>query len=125
MLSRYKIYRGYRPSEDPLPEGLRQDTRKHTLHCLRPTEEIVIKYLSNPTDEGWDEYKKEYLRILEERFVTDREPFDMLAIQAGMFDVYIGCNCPTKKNPNVEHCHTMLALQFMKEKYEHLEVHKF
>ena len=49
MLARYKMYRGNRPPEDPLPAGIRQDTRKHTRHCLRPTEQLVAKFLAAPT----------------------------------------------------------------------------
>jgi hypothetical protein len=41
---------------------------------------------------------------------------------AQFHDVWLGCNCPTAKNPDVRRCHTVLALQFMKERYPALEV---
>ena len=37
-------------------------------------------------------------------------------------EVYLGCSCPTKKNPNVNHCHTVLALRFMSEHYPALDI---
>ena len=37
-------------------------------------------------------------------------------------DVFLGCNCPTKKNPIPGRCHTYLALEFMKMKYPKLDV---
>ncbi len=37
-------------------------------------------------------------------------------------DVFLGCNCPTAKNPDVQRCHTVLALKFMQERYPALEV---
>ena len=49
MLARYKIYRGKRPVGVHPPDGIRQDTRKHTRHCLRPCAEIVSEYLANPS----------------------------------------------------------------------------
>ncbi len=122
MLARYKIYRGKRPAEDPLPDGLRKDTRKHTRHCLRPSAEAVAAYLADPTEEAWEEFSRSYLSALEERFAEDRAPFDELASAATEGDVYIGCNCPTQTNPDVDRCHTVLALQFMEERYGELEV---
>jgi len=57
MLARYKIHRGRRPADQPLPSGIRQDTRKHTRHCLRPTPEIVAVYLADPTLAAWQKFK--------------------------------------------------------------------
>jgi len=59
---------------------------------------------------------------LEERWEADPTPFNDLAGLAIGEDVYIGCSCPTTKNPEVNHCHTVLALKFMKERYPALEV---
>ena len=53
MLARYKIYRGKRPPNDPLPEGIRQDARWRTRHPLRPSEERVKRYLVDPSEEAW------------------------------------------------------------------------
>ena len=39
MLARYTMERGKPASE--LPSGVRQDTRRHTRHFLRPTKELV------------------------------------------------------------------------------------
>jgi hypothetical protein len=120
-LHRYRIVRGKRPPEDPLPSGERQDTRKHTRHVLRPSSEMVVRFLANPTDAEWELLRRSYLELLERRFREDRRPFDAIAALAGEQDVYLGCNCPTKANP-VERCHTVLALRFMKERYPGLEV---
>jgi hypothetical protein len=120
-LYRYRIVRGKRPPGDPLPSGERQDTRKHTRHVLRPPAEAVVRYLDDPTDDAWEDLRRSYLDLLEQRFLENREPFDELAALAGEKDVYLGCNCPTKINP-VERCHTVLALKFMKRRYPGLEV---
>ena len=61
-----------------------------------------------------------YLALLESRFEDDRAPFDELARLAKEGDVFLGCSCPTKKNPRVDYCHTYLALKFMKRKYRSL-----
>jgi hypothetical protein len=53
MLARYKLYRGSRADDDPLPVGIRQDTRKHTGHCLRPSEEAVAEYLASGDESAW------------------------------------------------------------------------
>ncbi len=117
MLARYKIYRGRRPPADPLPAGIRQDTRRHTRHCLRPTKEIVDAYLAAPNDVAWRQFRDAYLALLEDRYQEDRAAFDELAALAAENDVFLGCSCPTKKNPEVGRCHTYLGLQFMKAKY--------
>ena len=122
MLARYKIYRGKLPADVQRPEGGRQDTRKHTRHCLRPTTEIVTKYLSNPTTEAWKDFEASYLRCLDERWEADPTPFENLADLATAENVYLGCSCPTVKNPDVKRCHAMLALNFMKERFPALEV---
>ena len=122
MLARYQIIRGKRPSDQPLPDGIRQDTRKHTRHCLRPTAEIVAKFLGNTDEAAWDEFENRYLALLRERFAQDPRPFEEIAERAQSEDVYLGCNCPTKQNPDVRHCHTVLALRFMAEKFPELEI---
>ena len=122
MLARYRMVRGARPEGDPLPKGVREDTRKHTRHCLRPEAEIVDAYLEDPTPGRWREFAKSYRARLKARFAEDRAPFDQLAERATEGDVYLGCSCPTTKNPDVEHCHTWLALEFMQKSYPRLEV---
>lgn len=122
MLARYRIHRGKRPPDDPLPEGVRQDTRRHTKHPLRPSRDMVEEYLAEPTESAWRRFEQEYLALLEERFASDRGPFDHLADLARKQDVFLGCSCPTKKNPRVDHCHTYPALQFMMRKYPDLDV---
>ena len=37
-------------------------------------------------------------------------------------DVYLGCNCPTARQPDVLRCHTVLALAFLRERYPDLSV---
>jgi hypothetical protein len=103
-------------------EGTRQDTRKHTRHALRPDAEAVRKYLADPTPVAWKSFEAAYLDAVEARFVFDREPFDPLASLARAGDVFLGCHCPTAANPYVCHCHTVLALRFMKRHYPKLEV---
>jgi hypothetical protein len=122
MLARYKIYRGKRLAGKSLPAGLRQDTRKHTRHCLRPPAESVAKYLADPGIDGWERFAVEYAHALDGRLADDRSPFDHLAELARGNDVFIGCSCPTLKNPDVNHCHTVLALGFMAEHYPDLQI---
>ena len=111
-----------RRGKEPDVQGLRMDTRKHTRHCLRPSNEIVTRLLSPDDDFSWSEFRVGYLRIVRERFKLDRAPFQLLAEKAAQEDVYLGCSCPTKRNPNVYHCHTILALEFMQENFPHLDV---
>ena len=122
MLARYKMYRGQRPPDDPMPRGTRQDTRWRTKHPLRPSEALVKEFLAAPGEQTWSRFRTAYLELLETRFTEDRAPFDNLAQLASTTDVYLGCNCPTELNPRVDHCHTYLALQFMKRKYPSLPV---
>ena len=118
MLARYTMHRDRRPDV----EGVRMDTRKHTRHCLRPGEEIVIRYLAGNADYPWALFSRDYRALIEERFAADRTPFDALAERARHEDIYLGCSCPTKKNPDVMHCHTVLALEFMRARYPDLQV---
>ena len=123
MLARYKIpYMKKLPPEDPASRGTRIDTRKHTRSCLRPTEAMVKRFLADPGEKRWGELEKDYRALLDRRFKDDRGEFDRLADQARMEDVFLGCSCPTRAVPDVNHCHTVLALNFMKEKYPDLEV---
>jgi hypothetical protein len=123
MISRYRIVRGARPANDPLPDGLRQDTRKHTRHVLRPSAELVARFLQEPSDAAFAAFRAGYLRLLQERFHSERAAFDELREQARSSDVFLGCNCPTAKQPDVRRCHTYLALGFLAERYPDLEVH--
>lgn len=122
MLARYKIYRGKPPADVTLPDGIRQDTRKHTRHCLRPTKESVAAYLPDPSEQAWQAFAAAYLATINERFFADSTPFDELATLATDSDIFLGCSCPTAKNPDVQHCHTVLALKFMSEHYAQLEI---
>jgi uncharacterized protein YeaO (DUF488 family) len=116
------MYRRRPKDAGPLPEGVRKDTRYGTKHVLRPTREIVEAYLSEPSDLAWDEFRTVYLAVLEERYRAEQMPFDELAALATKNDVYLGCNCPTKKNPIVGRCHTYLALEFMQKKFPTLKI---
>jgi uncharacterized protein YeaO (DUF488 family) len=120
MLARYSMIRGAPASA--LPRGIRQDTRKHTHHVLRPTPEMVSTYLAAPSEAAWRAFADEYRALLDARFAADRAPFDQLAALARDHDVYLGCSCPTKANPDVRHCHTWLALRFMQRRYRDLDV---
>jgi len=120
MLARYHIVRGRRPEGDPLPRGLRQDTRKHTRHVLHPTASLVQALLDDPA--AFERFAREYRELLERRFTSERERFDELAELARQQDVYLGCNCPTTRQPDVQRCHTVLALAFLRERYPDLIV---
>ena len=122
MLSHYTMYRRRPKDAGPLPEGIRKDTRYGTKHILRPTAEIVEAYLSDPTDSAWETFRAAYRVVLEERFDADRMPFDDLAGLATENDVYLGCSCPTKKNPIAGRCHTYLALAFMQDRFPNLNI---
>lgn len=120
MLTRYTMKRGVPAAE--LPQGIRQDSRKHTRHPLRPEAELVTRYLENPSDDAWAEFKRSYFAELDHRFAQDRAPYDRLAELAAENDVHLGCNCPTAKNPIPGRCHTFLALEFMSREYPELRV---
>ena len=122
MLSRYTMYRRRPANAGPLPNGIRQDTRYRTTHILRPSEDIVQAHLAGPSDAAWRTFQREYLALLEKRFREDRTPFDELADLAVGNDVFLGCNCPTQKNPIPGRCHTHLALEFMRKKYRSLPI---
>jgi hypothetical protein len=122
MLARYQIVRGKRPPGSPLPDGVRIDARKHTRSILSPEPKSVAAYLADPSSAAFRRFSSEYHHLLAARFRERRAEFDELAATAASSDVYIGCNCPTKANPDVNHCHTVLALQFMKKKYPKLKV---
>jgi len=119
-LSRYQVRRGARAAD--LPDGVRQDTRKHTRHVLRPPAEAVEEYLADPDDAAWERFAAIYLDTLETRFAEDRTAFDELAALARRDDVHLGCSCPTRRNPDVRRCHTWLALEFMAETHPDLDV---
>jgi uncharacterized protein YeaO (DUF488 family) len=103
-------------------EGTSQDTRKHTRNNLRPDALEVRSYLADPSPAAWQAFEAAYLDELNARFVNDRSAFDALASLASEGGVFLGCNCPTSANPDVNHCHTVLALGFMQRKYPELEV---
>jgi hypothetical protein len=125
VIGRYRIVRGARPAGDPLPEGIRQDTRKHTHHILRPTAEIVAPFLADPTSlQAFAHFRAAYLKLLEQRLRADPEPFAALVRLAKSNAVFLGCNCPTAKQPDVRHCHTALALDFLAQHYPELEVER-
>jgi hypothetical protein len=122
MLARYRIVRGKRDPDDPLPEGVRIDTRKHTRHCLRPEAQNVAALIADPSAKNFRRFARDYQKTLARRFAADRTPFDALAERALREDVFIGCNCPTAWNPDVRRCHTAFALAFMRKKYPRLRV---
>ena len=120
MLSRYTMKRGVPAAR--LPQGIRQDTRKHTRHILRPEAAFVREFFATPTEAVWRKSMDQYRAELDRRFREDRSRFDELADLARRENVYIGCSCPTKLVPDVRKCHTWTALLFMHEKYPDLDV---
>lgn len=121
-LGRYRIVRGRRAPDDPLPAGIRQDTRKHTQHVLRPDADAVAALLAEPTAAAFRAFASCYQRLLADRFAADPEPFRRLAELARSSDVWLGCNCPTAKVPDVANCHTVHALRFMQARFPELTV---
>lgn len=122
MIARYQIVRGARPPGDPLPDGIRQDTRKHTRHVLRPEADMVEALLADGSERGFRRFREAYLGLLARRFRSERARFEELAGLARGGDVYLGCNCPTTKQPDVRRCHTYLALGFLRQHYPDLDV---
>ena len=122
MLTRYRIVRGRRSPQDPLPDGVRQDTRKHTRHVLRPTSALVDALLADSSPASFERFARGYRELLAERFAAERSRFEELAQLARSADVYLGCNCPTTRQPDVRRCHTVLALAFLRERYPDLDV---
>jgi hypothetical protein len=122
MLARYRIVRGARPPNEPLPDGIRQDTRKHTRHVVRPTTAMVEQLLADSSIESFSVFRASYLSLLEQRFERERERFEDLARLARAGDVYLGCNCPIARQPDVRRCHTALALEFFARHYPDLDV---
>lgn len=122
MLGRYRIVRGQRSPDEPLPDGVRQDTRKHTRHVLRPEPDEVARFLADPSDAAWERFASAYRAALDARAAERGDELDALAELARHEDVWLGCNCPTKKNPDVRRCHTFLALEFLSERYADLTI---
>jgi len=106
---------------DELPDGVRQDTRKHTRHPLRPPRELVAAVLDDGAID-WETFAERYRATIRARFEADRAPFDALAERARREDVHLGCSCPTKRVPDVRRCHTWHALALMAELYPDLDV---
>ncbi|WP_199188797.1 MULTISPECIES: hypothetical protein [Pirellulaceae] len=79
-------------------------------------------YLAAPTETAFSAFQASYLELLSTRWNDDRSDFDQLANLAREQDVFLGCSCPTQKNPDVRHCHTWMALQFMAQHFPDLEV---
>ncbi len=117
------MVRGKRLPGDPLPDGKRVDIRKHTRHVLAPEPAEVETLLADPSDPvRLAHFRQAYRSLIAARYRNDAGPFDSLAQAARRGDVYLGCSCPTKRQPDVDHCHTVLALTFMAEHYPEVEV---
>jgi hypothetical protein len=122
VLGRYRMVRGRRPADEPLPEGVRQDTRKHTRHVLRPEAAAVEALLAELSEDAWQAFAASYRALLEARAERAPEALDELARLAREGDLWLGCSCPTARNPDVRRCHTVLAIEFMSRRYPDLEV---
>ena len=121
-LRRYQMRRGLALADmaPALREGERQDTRKHTKHPLRPEADAVAAALEGRID--WDAFADRYSAAVRARRADDPAPYDALAELARERDVFLGCSCPTRKQPDVHRCHTVLALRLMAEWYPDLDV---
>jgi hypothetical protein len=120
VLTRYQIVRGKPVSA--LPQGKRVDVRKHVKHVLSPDPQAVQAFLALGTPEAYEVFARAYTTLLTTRLRTSRAAFDALAALSREQDVYLGCNCPTAKNPDVMRCHTVLALRFMRAHYPALDI---
>jgi hypothetical protein len=120
VLTRYQIVRGKPPST--LPQGKRFDIRKHVKHVLSPEPQAVEAFLALGTHEAYEAFARGYTALLTTRLRASRQAFDALAELSQQEDVYLGCNCPTAKNPDVMRCHTVLALRFMHAHYPALDI---
>ena len=89
---------------------------------LRPTQEMVEAYLADPSEKQFKAVRAANRKELKRRFAEEPAAFTALAALAKKKDVYLGCNCPTQKNPDVQHCHTWMALEFMAEQFPELDV---
>ena len=59
VLARYSMVRGVPASS--LPQGIRQDTRKHTRHILRPAAEMVQRVLADADNPmAWRAFEAQY-----------------------------------------------------------------
>ena len=81
-----------------------------------------FQVLANPTAASWKNFEAAHSRDLQSRFDSNRAPFDELAELATAKDVFLGCSCPTKKNLDVNRCHTVLALIFLIKHYPQLKI---
>lgn len=121
MLGRYTIVRG--ATRASYPAGIRQDTRKHTRHFLAPTPELVAEVFANRRSAtAWDAYADRYRALIDARYTADPARFRLLATMARWHDVWLGCSCPSSKNPDVMRCHTVIALRFMKERFPSIAI---
>jgi hypothetical protein len=83
MLARDRNYRGKPKLDERQPDGVRQDTRRHTSHRLQPTDQFVEAFPVGPMDDAeWRRFTDAYKVVIEERFREDRGPFDRLAALA-------------------------------------------
>jgi hypothetical protein len=78
-------------------------------------------FLNRPIRRGWSFALRIWLCFRSDLTPTTLH-FDELVALATENDVYLGCNCPTKKNPIVGRCHTYLALEFMQKKFPRLKI---
>lgn len=83
---------------------------------------MVDAYLTDPNETSFSAFQAAYLELLNRRWQDNRSEFDHLANLAREQAVFLGCSCPTKKNSDVSHCHTWMALQFMAQQFPDLEV---
>lgn len=121
MIGRYTILRG--APKASFPAGVRQDTRKHTQHFLAPTPEMVAAVFgARGSARAWGSYAEAYRALLESRYAADPKRFALLATMSKWHDVWLGCSCPSSKNPDVGRCHTILALRFLKQRFPEIDV---
>jgi len=120
VLARYQIVRGKRPEGNPLPEGVRVDIRKHTKHFLRPTRQRR-GVPERPGRRAFRQFSARYDPTC--RPVSPKNGARSTPCGTGRKRRRLPrMHCPTRTNPEVTRCHTVLALGFMKRKYPRLPI---
>ena len=93
-----------------------------SFHFLRPWWLLLIAAAVAISWLWRRRFAADYRRLLAARRRERPEAFDALARAAREGDLWLGCNCPTARNPDVRRCHTFLALAFLSTAYPDLEV---
>ena len=97
---------------DDLAYFLRELCGAEYVHepLLAPTPEMFDAYKKNGGD--WNEYERRFLDLMVERRIEERLGRDLFAVPTVLL-----CSEPT-----AEHCHRRLVLEYLGEKWGHMEM---